>query len=828
MKAGQGKADTLPSYRLSGDGLGAGASLGNSALWVNTKTTGAIERIFFNQFGVCVVGAITIRYAVAGSRGTSDRASGDARASARVFVPLQLETPGEFEIHPAFQRHSFVLAGSWHVAETTFVPLGSLEHGRGDLPLVYQHIEIKNGADTPNTVRATAFARVRGELDADVKAAFDGALGALVAWNESRPDAVRAFGCTLGDIRYATTSDFGSAYDPLRAPPLVNSTKRGGDVLACIQADLNLEPGERASFAFVTGIYDSREAAIVGFRKRPDAEDALRDTDRYLKDTLRIGEVLTPDSQINLGALWSKVNMRRVMALYPHGLAFTNEPSVSSNVVCRDAAWFAYGSDHFMPAVSRGLIDKFAALQYPDGKLPEYFNAVTGMREDYGLNINDDTPLFILAVNHHARSTGDLEWLRGIYPAVALAAKYIISQMDARDLVVCTSTDPRGNVWGIAGWRNVIPNYCSNGAVTEINAECAAALRAAAHLVENLGGAAKDVEQFRTASQRIRKAMDSHLRNPVSGLYYLNIDTDGEKHSDVTGDELFPVMFRVCDEDTGYRIISRLNSKDFWTSAGLRTASRDDPLYEPSGSAGLLGGVWPGLTWWYAFAAARYHPEFMVRALRSSFEHYAASPATFNTVPGEFSEWFDGESLVNRGLRLSPWEPPRFLWAAIEGVCGLSVRPGNAVIEPLIPASWRWIGLRRLPYHGHELSYFATRQHGGIRVYATAEVECREELQCFEEDVTDKLVVMSDAAAAIALKRPGELLVLMGNISTQTTTAPVDVSGLIDRETRYHQRIYNSERDEWVHKTDIYGLDIGPIAVSIEVHGFRLIEFRAL
>ena len=37
-------------------------------------------------------------------------------------------------------------------------------------------------------------------------------------------------------------------------------------------------------------------------------------------------------------------------------------------------------------------------------------------------------------------------------------------------------------------------------------------------------------------------------------------------------------------------------------------------------------------------AAARYHPEFMVRALRSSFEHYASDPAAHNTVPGEFGD----------------------------------------------------------------------------------------------------------------------------------------------------------------------------------------------
>lgn len=339
--------------------------------------------------------------------------------------------------------------------------------------------------------------------------------------------------------------------------------------------------------------------------------------------------------------------MRRVMSDYPQGRAFTNEPGVSSNVVGRDAAWFVYGNDHFMPDFSRALLDKLAAVQYPDGKIPEYYNAIDGTVADDGLNINDDTPLFILAVNHHFRATGDRDWLGRIYPAVARAARYIVSQTDERGLVWCTANDPRGNVWAIASWRNVIDRYTINGAVTEINAECAAAIRAVAHLAENLARDSSEIEEFSAASRRIADAMNFHLRNPENGLYYLNIDLDGNIHTDVTGDQIFPVMFRVCDEETGFRIISRLNARDFWTSAGLRTVSRNDPLYDPSGNIGLLGGVWPGLTWWYAFAAARYHPEFMVRALAASFQHYAGDPQKNNTVPGQFGEYFDGESLIN-------------------------------------------------------------------------------------------------------------------------------------------------------------------------------------
>ena len=665
------------------------------------------------------------------------------------------------------------------------------------------------------------------EYGDDVQARYDPDLSALVAHNADRPEAVRLFGLTETPSGYATSFDFGRAYDPLHIQPLENSTEARGDILGGLQVDLELAPGASHTLAFVTAVSGrGEEAALATYRAGRDAEAALACTLEYLEGVLTRGQVLTPDPQINLGALWSKVNMRRVMANYPQGPAFTNEPGVSSAMVGRDVAWFVYGNDHFLPAFSRALLDAFAIRQYPDGRLPEYYHAVTNKVDDYGLNINDDTPLFILAVNHHWRATGDRDWLARIYLAVAKAARYIVGQEDERGLVFCPAKDPRGNVWAIASWRNVIPEYTLNGAVTEINAECVAALRAAGHLVENLGRPAAEAQEFFDAAQGLREAMDRHLLNPRNGLYYLNIDADGIAHTDVTGDEIFPVMFRVCDEDVAFRIISRLNTVDFWTSAGLRTASRNDPLYDPFRNVGLIGGVWPGLTWWYAFAAARYHPEFMVRALRSSFAHYAVNPKANNTVPGQFGEWFDGESLVNRGMRLSPWEPPRFLWAAVEGVCGLMLTPGRPRINPLIPAEWKWVALRRLPYHGGEITFFAARQGDQFHLYTTADVESPHHVERYDEDVTTGVQVFSTSAAVVALRRPGELLVLIGNVGSATSVVPVELRGLLNPNAQYQMRIFNSERESWLPGHRDSGRDAASLAVSIEANGFRAIELR--
>ncbi|MBC5800485.1 MAG: hypothetical protein GIW94_11020 [Candidatus Eremiobacteraeota bacterium] len=804
-----------------------GASLGNRAIWVNSKSTGAIERIFSAQLGESLFGSVSIRYGLTASA-LHARCDGDDQASSgRSYVGLQADGPGTVEIHPAYQRRAMSIAGSIDVTETLFVPLGAATTPHADAPTAHVRITLANRGASTQHVRVSGFARLRGSLPANVCARYDQRLGALVAWNEGMPAAVRVFGSNRQPTRYATTVDFGSAYDPTHLHALAGASDDHGDILGSLQFDLTLEPGASDAFTLTCAAYATGEhEALRSYEHLSSADDALTATIAYLEDIAKIAQVLTPNRHINEGALWSKVNMRRVMSDYPQGRAFTNEPGVSSNVVGRDAAWFVYGNDHFMPGFSRALLDKLAQVQYPDGKIPECYNAIDGSVADDGLNINDDTPLFILAVNHHFRASGDLDWLRRIYPAVARAARYIVSVTDDRGLVWCTAHDPRGNVWAIASWRNVIDRYTINGAVTEINAECAAALRAVAHLAENVARDSAEIEEFSAASRRIGDAMNFHLRNPENGLYYLNIDVDGNVHTDVTGDQVFPVMFRVCDEETGFRIISRLNAPDFWTSAGLRTVSRNDPLYDPSGNIGLLGGVWPGLTWWYAFAAARYHPEFMVTALGASFQHYAADPKKNNTVPGQFGEYFDGESLINRGMRLSPWEPPRFLWAAVEGVCGLMLTTGLPRINPLVPANWKWVALRNLPYHGRSLSYFATRERGTFRIYATGVVESDFASEVYDEDVSDSVSVFSDTAAVVALRREDGIVLLIANVGGRTANVPVSIGPLLNASATYDLRMYNSEHDAWEAGTLGSGGDFGAIAVSVESEGYRLVELR--
>lgn len=519
-----------------------------------------------------------------------------------------------------------------------------------------------------------AFAVLRGDTEHDVMASYDKRLGAITAWNASQPVQARVVGCSERPQSFETTLNHAKAVSDVCPGPLSGKTEVPQDPLGVLHHTHHLEPGQSANFYYLLSFGDGRRQAIKNYRACPEAPEALRKTIDMYQEVLGRSVVLTPDLHVNQGVLWAKANMLRVALKSPTGWCFVNDPTRSNNSVGRDTAWFAYGADFFAPDFARESLLKYVSLQEKSGMIVEYYDIRDGQTADYGLNINDNTPLMILAFWHHYNATGNEEFLRRVYPAAVKAVRYILSQRNDQGLVWCNATGTSD--WGIVGWRNVIENYTLSGATTEVNSECYAALETISHMARVLGEHDESAE-FAQKAGELKDAIDDHLANPENGLYYLNLDVDGNAHSDVTSDLVFPAMFGVADRATAARIVARLSDREFWTQSGIRVLPRDAPDYTPIGGYGLLGGVWVGVSFWYAFAAAPHSPEFMAHALSTTFRSYSRDPLRFNTVPGQFSEWLDGETLVNRGMMLSPWFPPRYLWAAIEGMAGLDLLSGG-------------------------------------------------------------------------------------------------------------------------------------------------------
>ncbi len=442
-----------------------------------------------------------------------------------------------------------------------------------------------------------------------------------------------------------------------------------------------------------------------------DASDALDPAVEWPKVLAQVDaepRLVTPSALLDDGFQWAVRNSARISHRFAQGSGFTNDPP-GTLVVTRDAGWFGFGLDAVDPGHVRALWDTLTQHSlYPDNKVAEYIDLNTDpvFRDDYGLNIADPTPLYLLGMAHHARFSGDITWLRGVWPVLQRVCAYLLSQM--RDgLVICTSQS-REPGRGVCGWRNVMTDENISGAVTELQALSAAALYAVSELAEWLGHGA-EARALRQSAEAASAALES-LRHPQTGGYLLCRRSDGTLDLRRTVDQLFPLVFGLAPADAEQAVWAQLTSPEFLTDWGVRTAPADAPEYHPEAQWGLTGGVWPNAAAWLAFVAMRLDPERAVWLAEQQvrplcLDDYREHGAL---APGQFPEWYHGDVLVSRGMSMSPWMPPTYLWLMIEGLLGLHVEPDRLSITPHLPAGWEAAGIGGLRVHGRPLSVIVT------------------------------------------------------------------------------------------------------------------------
>ena len=221
-------------------------------------------------------------------------------------------------------------------------------------------------------------------------------------WAQSVPFRVDRWDTTLGDRNEVRA---------LRIPEGCEATfsEPGRARLAY---NLEVGAGEEVILPFVlVAGSEGPDALRQVMSTLPDWEEALAGTISAYEDLLNTTLLHTPDERINRGMQWAKANTVRVQHNYRLGAGFTNDPP-QDIVVVRDCAWYGLGADWLTPDFVEGMYGLL--LKYgihEGGKLTEYIHADTGQREDYALNINDDTPLFVVAMHHHYAVTGDVAFL---------------------------------------------------------------------------------------------------------------------------------------------------------------------------------------------------------------------------------------------------------------------------------------------------------------------------------------------------------------------------------------------------------------------------------
>jgi hypothetical protein len=765
------------AYVLREEETPFGLTLGNFKTFATSTPKGGIRGLWDADTDQIIFGAHQVAY---------------RPADGPTLFPQQIVR--EFTFLPYAQIAEFGIARDLHVTEAFYVPHGPL-HDR--LVSFVVDITVHNAAAAPATVLVFPWAlligqRFYGEPEKQVRAS-------------AGERFIRSYGEETGWVRWWGGSRTPSAVVVgLREQTMLQGMKKGTlggeDHLGEITPRLAEFASSRIFGAFeyrieiAPGARESLRLAVVFHkdgddRSKPVLEQLLRDpealpaTERYYAEKLADARLFTPSPVINRGVVWAKTNMLRVVKEYPQGWGSTNSPP-SDILVSRDTSWFVHGYDYFMPQFSRDAIELFNRFLEPSGQVVEYVRGVNGYKTSYDLNINDDTPLHIIAILHHYNATLDDAWLRGVFPLVVKIADYMLTQRDANGLIFCKAGGV--DMFGITSWRNIIPYYTLDGAVTEINAEAYFALEASARLAAVLDEG-ETWERFSREASALRKAMLAKLFNDDTSAFVLNYDKDDNYQDNFTADEVFPVLFEVAEPVARRAILKRLAEPDFTTPVGLRTISTADAWYFPSHGFGLLGGIWPDLTLWFAVALARNGAHAEAAHWLETIYATMEAGAPRNTVPGQFAEWFDGGSLTNRGMYLSPWTGAKYLWAVAETVCGLDGyrTSGRPHIAPLLPPDWTWSAAVRVHWGGRRHSYVVDAERKiivGDMDFASADEPYR--VYFAGRDVSDEIRTSPVEVAAVAFEdAAGAVLIYLCNDRARARDVTVDFRGQSHRRS---------------------------------------------
>ena len=725
-------------YSYPIDALFAGASLGNPTAWATLSPLSDLKGLW---------NAADNRYYVGEWIMTLAAEDVILEPTGSVF------TPGA--------QSTMLSGGHLRVEKTLFIPFAPVERA-GPVPSFCKSaimlVRIVNdGADEKEvTCRHTlVFPPVANELftkqppqrEREARVSVRDEQGACIVTTEGLPTQVRVFGSAIPWKKFR--------FDEKTVEVEYEVTVQGGG-------------GVREEAYVLAFSEEGREAARKTFDQCQDGRMLLKKSAEAYAEVLSRTEIITPEPVINRGLQWAKVNSVRVQHRYRGGLAFTNDPP-QDIVVIRDLGWYVFGADYVTPDFCEGLLNFGEQYGYHEGgKLTEYLHAdeVSPEQHDYKLNINDDTPLFVAALYHHAVACLNDEHLGRVYGLMRKAAEWILSQV-SDGLVRCSSSGT--SVWGICSWRNIIEGYNLAGAVTEINAECYHALLLTGKVARKLGQL-DDAERYSSAAKALKNAMNTRLVSERTGLYVLNLDNEGMPHHDVTGDLIFPVLFDVATPERAEAILKTLTTPEMWTSWGARTVHPMEPLYDPEFGYQLVGGVWPNLTAWISYCLRKNEPEKMVEGMVNIFAiSEAKTPVEGGRItPGEFPERFHGEKRVSLGMSLSPWTPPTYLWLGVEGLLGVAPTLSGLELDPSIPASWEWVAVKNLLYRGERLDAFL---FGGT-LYSTREVTTHFPLQV---GIPVKTMVQGDDIAAIAMRMGMETILFACSDSGGTGTVEMEI-----------------------------------------------------
>lgn len=258
----------------------------------------------------------------------------------------------------------------------------------------------------------------------------------------------------------------------------------------------------------------------------------------------------------------------------------------------RDSYWTSFIHLVYWTELDGKMIGESAAAQRADGKIPTTILPV--IERDVDIDINC---YFVLRVFRAAAYTRNMELLRGMWPNVKSAIKFLAG-MDADG----DGLPEQKNFW--ADWKDV-PGIEGRKYGPHFTLLWLAVLKHAARWAEAVGDAAA-MDEYKAMYEKAFETLNKPLSSGGlwNGSYYANVWNDGRTDGHVAEDQVVGILFGVADKDRAESIYRSLAPNE--TEWGVRETFP----YRPD-SFGMRGGdyhngaIWPYLNFVDALSRIR-------------------------------------------------------------------------------------------------------------------------------------------------------------------------------------------------------------------------------
>jgi glycogen debranching enzyme len=347
----------------------------------------------------------------------------------------------------------------------------------------------------------------------------------------------------------------------------------------------------------------------------------------------------------------------------------------------RDALWtsFALNAEGDF-ATSRTALEFLTKYQRDDGKIAHEISQGASFvpwftHMPFAYAAADATPLYIIAVNDYVLHSGDVQFARDHWDAVAKAYKFLISTYDGHSL-------PQNTRFG-HGW-------VEGGPLLPVKTELyqsslgLEAIRAIGSLAHVLGK--DDVSRQSTADfGRGLVYLDQAFWMPQKQEYVFGLDPKDNQMDVSSVLATVPMWFGLVPAQHGDATVTQLAAPEYQTDWGMRILSSKDPRYDPGGYH--WGAVWPLFTGWTAEADYRYH-----RPLPAFSNLETNALLTFGLSPGRVTEVLSGNSYepLSTDSPFQIWSSAMVVSPLLKGLLGLDVNAleHSVTFAPHVPALW--------------------------------------------------------------------------------------------------------------------------------------------